>query len=136
MAKNYIDNLSEEVKKGQKESAEQGFYPAKLPYGYCRGEHKEILINEKEAAFVKAAFEFYSVGNISLRNLVKKLNDDGLKFKPKTPMIAKTTLELMLKRLFYTGFYEYKGMIYEGKYTPIKDDFQLHSCKHTLQVHA
>lgn len=119
MAKNYIDNLSEEVKKGQKESAEEGYYPAKLPYGYYRAANKQIIINEKEAQFVKAAFSMYSVGNISLRHLTQKLKNNGYIFKPETPEIPKTTLELMLKRFFYTGFYKYKGLVYEGRYSAI-----------------
>ena len=34
MAKNYIDNLSEEARKGQQEKAEQGIWPTKTPLGY------------------------------------------------------------------------------------------------------
>lgn len=34
MAKNYIDNLSDEVKKGFAEKAEQGEFPNKAPLGY------------------------------------------------------------------------------------------------------
>ena len=34
LAKNYIDNLSEEVKKGMTEKAEQGMFPGKAPIGY------------------------------------------------------------------------------------------------------
>ena len=34
MAKNYIDNLSEEARKGQLEKAEQGVWPTKAPLGY------------------------------------------------------------------------------------------------------
>ncbi|MER9124426.1 hypothetical protein NKH81_15255 [Mesorhizobium sp. M0959] len=34
MAKNYIDNLSEEARKGQMEKAEQGIWPTKAPLGY------------------------------------------------------------------------------------------------------
>jgi len=34
MAKNYIDNLSEETKKGMIEKAEQGIYPSFAPLGY------------------------------------------------------------------------------------------------------
>lgn len=33
MAKNYIDNLSEEARKGQLEKAEQGIWPSKAPLG-------------------------------------------------------------------------------------------------------
>ena len=34
MAKNYIDNLSEEARKGMQEKAEQGIWPTKAPLGY------------------------------------------------------------------------------------------------------
>jgi len=34
MAKNYIDNLSEEIKKGMLEKAEQSIYPSCAPLGY------------------------------------------------------------------------------------------------------
>ena len=34
MAKNYIDNLSEEARKGMQEKAEQGIWPTKTPLGY------------------------------------------------------------------------------------------------------
>jgi hypothetical protein len=34
MAKNYIDNLSKEARKGMQEKAEQGIWPPKCPLGY------------------------------------------------------------------------------------------------------
>ena len=34
MAKNYIDNLSEEARKGMQEKAEHGIWPTKTPLGY------------------------------------------------------------------------------------------------------
>jgi len=34
MAKNYIDNLSEEIRKGMTEKAEQGTWPSYAPFGY------------------------------------------------------------------------------------------------------
>jgi site-specific DNA recombinase len=38
MAKNYIDNLSEEARKGMQEKAEQGIWPTRTPLGYCNVE--------------------------------------------------------------------------------------------------
>ena len=45
MAKNYIDNLSEETKKGMVEKAEQGIYPSFAPLGYinAEGEASELF---------------------------------------------------------------------------------------------
>jgi DNA invertase Pin-like site-specific DNA recombinase len=34
LARNYVENLREEVKKGMREKAEQGIYPGRAPYGY------------------------------------------------------------------------------------------------------
>ena len=41
MAKNYIDNLSEETRKGMLEKAEQGIYPSSAPLGYKNCEAKK-----------------------------------------------------------------------------------------------
>jgi DNA invertase Pin-like site-specific DNA recombinase len=63
-AKNYIDNLSEEVKKGQKEKIAQGWLPTKPPFGYRTvGEkgHKIHVVDKKTAPIVKRGFELYSV---------------------------------------------------------------------------
>ena len=41
MAKNYIDNLSEEVRKGLREKVNQGYYPQKAPVGYLNVKNEE-----------------------------------------------------------------------------------------------
>jgi DNA invertase Pin-like site-specific DNA recombinase len=61
MAKNYIDNLSEEVKKGMLEKAEQGIWPGPAPLGYLnvsRPDGKRIVdIDKDNAPAVKRLFE-------------------------------------------------------------------------------
>ncbi len=58
-AKNYIDNLSEEVKKGLAEKLRQGWLPTKPPVGYKTiGEkgHKIHVIDEDKAPLVRKMF--------------------------------------------------------------------------------
>jgi site-specific DNA recombinase len=53
MAKNYIDNLSEEARKGMQEKAEQGIWPTKTPLGYRNGtgpDGKKIIAPDPESA--------------------------------------------------------------------------------------
>jgi DNA invertase Pin-like site-specific DNA recombinase len=53
MAKNYIDNLSEETKKGMLEKAEQGIYPSAAPLGYRNdtgANQKKVLEPDPESA--------------------------------------------------------------------------------------
>ena len=53
MAKNYIDNLSEEARKGMQEKAEQGIWPTKTPLGYrnvAGPDGKKIIAADPEVA--------------------------------------------------------------------------------------
>jgi DNA invertase Pin-like site-specific DNA recombinase len=56
MAKNYIDNLSEEARKGMQEKAEQGIWPTKTPLGYRNTtgpDGKKIIAAEPASRGVK-----------------------------------------------------------------------------------
>ncbi len=120
MAKNYTDNLSEEVKKGMHEKAQQGHYPTCAPYGYRNNPETRLIdINEDEAPFVRQAFELYATGKYSLRQVCLKLAEDGYIFKANRPKISKGSLEAMLKRLIYTGDFMFCGKFHEGKHEPI-----------------
>ena len=43
LAKNYIDNLSEEVKKGMNKKVEEGGYPHKAPFGYRNNKEERTV---------------------------------------------------------------------------------------------
>src|SRR5258708_5863527 len=70
MAKNYIDNLSEEVRKGMREKAEQGHWPSKAPVGYLdnRATHR-IEVDPVRGPLLAMLFEWYSSGEYSLQTL-------------------------------------------------------------------
>src|SRR3989339_877878 len=81
-AQYYIDNLSEEVKKGQKEKIAQGWLPTKPPLGYkTTGEkgHKIHIIDDIKAPLIREMFELYSTGNHSTLSLVKEMYKKGLR---------------------------------------------------------
>ena len=119
MAKNYIDNLSEEVTKGLHEGLEQGYWPFNPPYGYKRGEKKNLYIDPTRVLFVQRAFTLFSTGKYSLRKLCEKLFEDGYYYQAQKPKITKTTLEAMLKNVIYTGQMRCNGVIYQGKHPAI-----------------
>lgn len=50
MAKNYCDNLSEEVKKGMTEKAEQGHWPSVAPLGYINNRETHLIEPDPERA--------------------------------------------------------------------------------------
>ena len=87
MAKNYIDNLSEEVKKGKNEKARQGYYPQQAPVGYMNiegADKKRIIVPDPEkAGYIKRLYELYSSGVYSVSELRKKLYEEGFNRKGK-----------------------------------------------------
>lgn len=97
MAKNYIDNLSEEISKGLKEAVEEGYWPFKPPYGYLRGAKKELIIDKSTILFIRRAFELFSTGKFSLRQLCEHLFLEGYYYKADRPKITQCVLEGMLK---------------------------------------
>jgi site-specific DNA recombinase len=121
-AKNYIDNLSEEVKKGQKEKLTQGWRPAKPILGYkSKGDkgHKTHVIDEKSGPFVKRMFEYEATGNFSLIALTEKMYSEGLRSKA-GGKVVKSRVEEMLKDPFYYGAMKWKEAFYpNGKHEPL-----------------
>lgn len=65
MAKNYIDNLSEETKKGLVEKAERGEYPSRAPIGYIHKD-KKLLVDNKIAPLIRDVYERYATGKYSV----------------------------------------------------------------------
>jgi site-specific DNA recombinase len=116
MAKNYVDNLSEEVKKGMEEKAKQGIFPTCAPYGYLNVREngkKTIAVDTQAAPFVKQMFKLYATGSYSLSSLKKKIIDDGMIYK-NGKNFHKSTLETILKNPFYTGIFLWNGTRYEN----------------------
>ncbi len=119
MAKNYIDNLSEEIKKGLKEKISQGYYPCKAPVGYknVRVNGRAIIeVDKEKAPFVKRLFELYASG-LSAEQIKWILYDEGLYHNTKP--YAKSRLIQILHDCFYIGKFLYKGVIYDGVHEPI-----------------
>ena len=129
VAQYYIDNLSEEVKKGQKEKISQGWLPTKPPLGYQTvGEkgHKIHILDKRTAPFLKKAFELYATCTYSLHQLSKVMSEEGA-LSSLGNKITKSRWAELFSDPFYIGKIRWKGEIYNGRQEPLisKDLFQL-----------
>lgn len=116
IAKNFIDNLREETQKGRKKKVKEGFFIGQVPYGYKKLDKRTTVLHEQRSKFVKRAFELYAQGNISLKNLVNQLYNEGYIYTTSNPKISTGQLEKMLKNESYIGLIRYRGSIYSGKH--------------------
>jgi len=114
VAKHYVENLKEEVKKGMREKAEQGIYPGRAPIGYRNNSiTRAIDVDQERAPIVKRIFEMYASGNYSLSTLrTAVLNEFGIK-------LSRAYFETILKNRFYLGYFVWQGVDYKGVHAPI-----------------
>ena len=120
MARNYVINLSTEVKKGMYEKARQGWMPGNVPYGYHNDRNtRTIELIEQEGRFVARAFELYARGNTSLKLVSEQLFNEGYIYKPGKPKIDRSSLDLILRNRFYTGQFKLNDEVYPGLHQPL-----------------
>ncbi len=123
MAKNYIDNLSEESRKGMLEKAEQGIWPSMAPLGYrnVMGPHgkKIIEIDPDTAPGVTRLFEWYATGRYSLKEAGKKARAIGMAYRKSGKPLGVSTVHKILRSRIYTGEFEWAGRRYQGSHEPL-----------------
>src|SRR5258707_1443205 len=114
MARNYIENLREEVKKGMQEKAEQGVYPSRPPIGYQNNKlERTIEVDPRKAPLARRMFDLYASGRHSLASLRKAISDEfGIK-------LGKGYIDRVLKNPFYKGLFRWQGKLYPGTHNPL-----------------
>lgn len=123
-AKYYVDNLSEEVKKGLREKISRGEWPARAPLGYRNVTDKaapeRVVLDPVTAPLVRRAFEYYATGDYSFEQISRKLHDEGLVGKLRGNRLSKGYVqERILTNPFYCGLLRYGGRLYPGVHPPL-----------------
>ena len=123
MAKNYIDNLSEETRKGMTEKAEQGIWPSYAPFGYRNvvGEQGKKTIEQDPdlAPIVCQMFEWYATGRHSVREITRMARGEGLAFRKTGKPVPQSSVQKMLRNRIYIGEFVWDGKTYQGSHEPI-----------------
>src|SRR5437899_8736450 len=116
IARNYIENLREEVRKGMREKAEQGIYPSRPPLGYRNNKlERTIEVDPAKAPIAQRTFELYATGRYSLTALGKVLRTEfGVS-------LGKGYLDRLIKNPFYVGSFYWENTLYNGTHTPLID---------------
>jgi len=122
VARFYTNNLSEEVKKGQKAKLAAGWLPTKPPLGFRtvgdKG-HKTHVIDEDKAAYVQRMFELCASGSYSIMAIRDKLYEEGLRTRGGVKL-AKSRIAEMLRDPFYYGAMRWNDVVYgNGAHEPL-----------------
>lgn len=121
IARFYTNNLSEEVKKGQKEKISQGWLPGTPPIGYKTiGEkgHRIHIVDLDIAPYIREMFSLYATGNYSTLSLVGKMYELGFRSRAGFK-VGKSQIHKILTTPFYYGKFVWKEILHQGKHEPI-----------------
>ena len=121
VAKFYLGNLREEVKKGMEEKASQGGWATgRAPLGYVNDKRaRRLVVDPLQAPFVRHAFERYATGLVSLGDLADELHERGLQHLRSGHKVHKSSLHLLLQNPVYCGLIRYKNRLYRGQHEAI-----------------
>jgi site-specific DNA recombinase len=120
MAKNYIDNLSEEVRKGMLEKASQGHWPSFAPVGYLNNlQTRRIEVDPVRAPIIAKVFEWYAAGDASLKEVTRRAAAAGLINQFSGRPLTKAKVHQILHNPLYYGDFVWMGKQYQGLHAPI-----------------
>src|SRR5262245_23839742 len=114
MAKNYVDNLSEETRKGMLEKAEQGIWPSFAPLGYRNldgPDGKKIIAPDSDVGpIISKLFDWYATGHLSLKEAAYKARAAGLVYRKRGAKVPVSAVPSILRHRLYTGRSEWNGV--------------------------
>ena len=118
-SKYYVDNLSENTKRGLRQKVRRGEYPSNAPFGYYNDKRdKTIKIDKTLAPLAVAIFELYAKNESRFQDVSDYLYANGVKTKGGKPY-KPDKVKKILTNPFYYGHFVYGGELHEGKHTPL-----------------
>ncbi len=118
-SKYYVDNLSENVKRGIRQKLRRGVYPGLAPIGYLNDpKSRTVIPDPKRWKFIQKALIEYSRGQHSMASLSKLMFFWGFTNRFGKPLNL-STIQNFLMNPFYYGNIRYAGEFYEGTHKPM-----------------
>jgi len=131
-SKYFVDNLSENTKRGLRQKLRRGEMPGPAPLGYLNDLKTHTIVKDPERfRLVKKIFALYSTGNYSLKDLRNKIFDIGLLSK-KDKMISISVLQNILQNPFYYGAFKYNNELHQGNHEPMITKKLFEKCQDVL----
>ncbi len=115
-SKYYVDNLSENVKRGMRHKLRLGIWPLKAPLGYTNNRaNKTIEVVTETSKIIKKAFALFAEGGKSFTEISLYLHKFGISKADGKPLKV-DQITKMLKDRFYTGILNYAGEYYQASH--------------------
>ena len=113
-SKYYVDNLSENVRRGMRQKLRNGVWPGKATYGYLNNpKTRGIDADSEKARAIKRAYELFAGGAHGFTDIANFLHKFGLARKNEKPLHINEVRNILSNK-FYIGILRYNGEYYDG----------------------
>jgi len=119
-SKYYVDNLSENIKRGYRQKIRNGLWPAgSSPIGYLNNKNtRGIDVDPERGSIIRKALETYATGDYTLKNIRNLLRDLGFRSR-KGNVYSVSCVQRILQNPIYYGAIRFNGEISQGVHEPI-----------------
>lgn len=134
MAEYYSANLSQNTKRGKRETAKKGYWNGgRIPFGY-KLVNRRLVADEKTAPVVRYIFEQYAAG-VSRREIIKELEKKGQRTYYGKPL-SYGSFNHVIKNTAYIGKSYFNGELVEGLSEPLVDEKLFRKVQEQVERHA
>ena len=135
-SKYYVDNLSENVKRGLRQKVRRGEYPGVAPTGYLNNRlTKKTVPDPERFKFIKKIFKLYSTGNYSLKEVRNVITESGLRSR-NGKVLHVSNIQMILTNPFFYGAFKFNGEIFEGNHKPAISKKLFDKCQEVMKSKA
>ena len=119
-SKYYVDNLSENVKRGNRQKLRNGWLPHQAPIGYLNDKiTRTIVVDPVASPLVIKLFKTFATDMHSIREMRELAASWGLVSRRNRKKFPQSRIHKILKNSFYNGLIEYNGEFFQGKHEPL-----------------
>src|SRR5262249_51347072 len=122
-SKYYVDQLSQNVRRGNRTKREKGWLPNMAPTGYLNVERdrEKIIVSDRDRfSIVKKLWDLCLTGAYSVPELVDVASSMGLRTRNRRRCgggpITKSALHRLFTNPFYAGYIVHQGTWHQGRH--------------------
>jgi len=135
-SKYFVDNLSENTKRGLRQKVRRGEQCGVALTGYLNDKLNHKIVPDPERFhFIKKLFELYATGEYSLKDLREKITAIGLSSR-NNKVLAVSNIQNILKNPFYYGAFIFNSELHQGTHKPAIAKKLFDKCQEVMKSKA
>lgn len=137
MAKKYVDDLSDNVRRGLRMKLEKGWRPGRVPLGYLNEPMERTVVPDPvRFSIVKKMWDLFLQGTPPFRIHQIASNELGLRRRIRHGKsgnaVTLSTVYKLFVNPFYYGIIKQKGITYQGKHQPMISEVEFRRAQELL----